>query len=266
MRADYEVIEGLRVSPNFEFIKRIGVSDSDAISASVAVTDTRNPNIRKLVRLETRQAHESDHYGLRASLIARLNQDWTAVLKDDFSRQENRDAGAVQRHTLIAAATRRPKHSNKHHMLFMYKLNQEKGVTSGVDRTAQVLSTHQNFEVNDSTVLSGRIGAKYDNSSFDINTVSDFAMLADARLSFDIGRRLQLDTLAGALSTNGISEVRYSFGLGFNYTLNKNLQLSVAYNVVGFEDKDLDEEKYNARGARVGLQYKLDEELFKWLN
>jgi len=91
-------------------------------------------------------------------------------------------------------------------------------------------------------------------------------MLADARLSFDIGRRLQLDTLAGALSTNGISEVRYSFGLGFNYTLNKNLQLSVAYNVVGFEDKDLDEEKYNARGARVGLQYKLDEELFKWLN
>ena len=266
VRADYEVIEGLRISPNFEFIKRIGVSDSDAISASVAVTDTRNPNIRKLVRLETRQAHESDHYGLRASLIARLNQDWTAVLKDDFSRQENRDAGAVQRHTLIAAATRRPKHSNKHHMLFMYKLNQEKGVTSGVDRTAQVLSTHQNFEVNDSTVLSGRIGAKYDNSSFDINTVSDFAMLADARLSFDIGRRLQLDTLAGALSTNGISEVRYSFGLGFNYTLNKNLQLSVAYNVVGFEDKDLDEEKYNARGARVGLQYKLDEELFKWLN
>jgi len=41
VRADYEVIEGLRISPNFEFIKRIGVSDSDAISASVAVTDTR---------------------------------------------------------------------------------------------------------------------------------------------------------------------------------------------------------------------------------
>ena len=229
------------------------------------MTDTRNPNSRKLVRLETRQAHESDHYGIRASLISRLNQDWTAILKDDFSRQENRNADTVQRHTLIAAATRRPKYDNKHHMLFMYKLNQEKGVTGGIDRTAQVLSTHQNVEVDDSTVLSGRIGVKYDNSSFDVNTVSDFSMLADARLSFDLGRRLKLDTGIGALSTNGVSEVRYSFGMGFNYTLNRNLQLSVAYNVVGFKDEDLDAENYNAKGARVGLQYKLDEELFKWL-
>jgi len=266
VRANYEVIKGLRVSPNFELIKRIGVADSDSISASVAVTDTRNPNTRKLVRLETRQAHESDHYGIRASLISRLNQDWTAVLRDDFSRQENRGVSDVQRHTLIAAATRRPKYDNNHHMLFMYKLNQEKGVTSGVDRTAQVLSTHQNLEVDDSTVLSGRIGFKYDDSTFDINTISDFSMLADARLSFDIGRRLKLDTSIGALSTNGTSEVRYSLGMGVNYTLNKNLRLNVAYNVVGFKDKDLDTEEYNAKGARVGLQYKLDEELFKWLH
>lgn len=266
IRADYQVIEGLRISPNFELIKRIGVSDNDSIAASVAVTDTRNPNSRKLVRLETRQAHESDHYGIRASLISRLNQDWTAILKDDFSRQENRNADTVQRHTLIAAATRRPKYDNKHHMLFMYKLNQEKDVTGGIDRTAQVLSTHQNVEVDDSTVLSGRIGVKYDNSSFDVNTVSDFSMLADARLSFDLGRRLKLDTGIGALSTNGVSEVRYSFGMGFNYTLNRNLQLSVAYNVVGFKDEDLDAENYNAKGARVGLRYKLDEELFKWLH
>ena len=265
IRADYQVVEGLRISPNFEFIKRIGVSGNDSIAASVAVTDTRNPNSRKLVRLETRQAHESDHYGIRASLISRLNRDWTAILKDDFSRQENRNADTVQRHTLIAAATRRPKYRNKHHMLFMYKLNQEKGVTGGVNRTAQVLSTHQNFELDNSTVLSGRMGVKYDNSTFDVNTVSDFSMLADARLSFDLGRRLKLDTGIGALSTNGVSEVRYSFGMGFNYTLNRNLQLSVAYNVVGFKDEDLDAENYNAKGARVGLQYKLDEELFKWL-
>ena len=264
IRADYEVIEGLRISPSFELIKRIGVSDSDSISASVAVTNTRNPNSRKLVRLETRQAHETDHYGVRASLISRLNQDWTAILKDDFSRQENRDADSVQRHTLIVAATRRPKYDNKHHMLFMYKLNQEKGVTNGVDRTAQVLSTHQNFEVDDSTVLSGRVGFKYDDSSFDVNTISDFSMLADVRLSFDIGRRLKLDTGVGALSTNGVAEVRYSLGMGVNYTLNKNLRLNFSYNIVGFKDRDLDEEEYNAKGARVGLQYKLDEELFKW--
>ena len=129
-----------------------------------------------------------------------------------------------------------------------------------------MISTHQNFEVDDSTVLSGRMGIKYDDSTFDINTISDFSMLADARLSFDVGRRLKLDTNIGALSTNGATEVRYSFGMGVNYTLNKNLRLSVAYNLVGFTDQDLDAEEYNAKGARVGLQYKLDEELFKWLH
>jgi len=139
-------------------------------------------------------------------------------------------------------------------------------VINGIDRTAHVLSTHQNVEVNDTTVLSGRLGVKYDDSTFDINTVSDFSMLADARLSFDISRRLNLDTGVGALSTNGVSEVRYSFGVGLNYTLQKNLRLSVAYNILGFRDDDLDAENYNARGARVGLQYKLDEELFKWMH
>ena len=52
--------------------------------------------------------------------------------------------------------------------------------------------------------------------------------------------------------------------MGVNYTLNKNLRLNFSYNIVGFKDRDLDEEEYNAKGARVGLQYKLDEELFKW--
>ena len=265
VRGDYEIQEGLRISPHFEYIERLGGVDGDSISASVGVTDTRNQNTRRLIRLESRLSSQTDHYGLRASVTSRLNTDWTGILSDNFTYQDNRGAESVKRHSLIAALARRPKHENKHHMLFLYNLQQESGVSSGVDRTLHILSTHQNLQIDKSTNLSGRIGFKHDSSEFSVNRVSDFAMLADARLSFDLSRRLNIDTGVGALSTDGLSEVRYSMGLGLHYTLNRNLRLSVAYNLVGFRDEDLDAQEYNAKGAHVGLQYKLDEELFRWL-
>ncbi len=265
VRGDYEVQEGLRISPHFEYIERIGSIGGDSVSASVGVTDTRNKNSRRLIRLESRLSSDTDHYGLRASVTSRLNSDWTGILSDNFSYQESNGGEKVQRHSVVAALARRPKYDNKHHMLFVYKLQQESGVTSGVDRTMHILSTHQNMQIDDATTLSGRLGLKHDISKYSFNTVSDFAMLADARLSFDISQRLNFDTGVGALSTDGLSELRYSMGMGLNYTLNKNLQLSVAYNLVGFKDDDLDAQQYNAKGAHVGLQYKLDAELFKWL-
>jgi len=266
VRGDYEVTTGLRISPHFEYIRRMGVADADSISVSVGVTDTRNPNNRKFIRLETRHSAESEHYGIRASVASRVNQDWTMVVTDNFSRQDNVGFDPVQRHNFVAAITRRPKYENKHHMLFMYQLKQERGVINGLDRTAHVLSTHQNLQVDDSTVFSGRLGVKRDSSLYQVSSVSDFAMLADARLSFDIGRRFNFDTGVGALSTNGLSEVRYSMGMGINYTMHRNLRLNLGYNLVGFKDRDLDAQEYNAKGAHVGLQYKLDEENFKWLN
>lgn len=265
VRGDYEIKDGLRISPNFEYIERLGSVSGDSISASVGVTDTRNQNSRRLIRLETRHSSETDHYGLRASVTSRLNTDWTGIVSDNFSYQDNTGGDTVKRHSFVAALARRPKYDNQHHMLFMYKLQQESGVTSGVDRTMHILSTHQNLQIDDTTVLSGRVGLKHDTSEFSFNRVNNFALLADARLSFDLSRRLNFDTGVGALSTDGASEVRYSLGLGLNYTLNKNLRLSFAYNVVGFKDEELDAQQYNAKGAHVGLQYKLDEELYKWL-
>lgn len=265
VRGDYEIKKGLRVSPHFEFIKRLGVVQGDSISASVGITDTRNPNSRRLLRLETRRANDSKHFGLRASMTSRVNNDWTAILTDNFSRQENNNSPAVQRHTFVSALARRPKYDNKHHMLFMYRLKQERGVTEGVDRTAHILSTHQNYQLSDQKTLSGRFGFKRDTSWFANSEVSDFATLADARINYDFNRRVGLDARLGFLSTDGLSEMRYSMGVGMNYTVNRRLRIGASYNIAGFREEDLDESKYNARGLRFGLQYKLDEEQFEWL-
>ena len=265
VKGDYEILEGLRISPNFEYIERIGGLDGDSLSLSVGLVDTRNRNTRRLIRLESRLSSETDHYGLRASVTSRLNDDWTGIVSDNLSYQDNRSSDDVLRHSLIAGLARRPKYENKHHMLFTYRLEQEREVSNGLDRTVHIASTHQNVQIDKDTTFSGRIGLKHDTSKFSFNRISDFALLADARLSFDYNRRLNFDTGVGALSTDGASEVRYSLGIGLNYILHRNLQLSFAYNLIGFRDNDLDEQEYNAQGAQVGLRYKLDEELFKWL-
>lgn len=265
IRGDYTIVDGLRVSPQFEFIRRFGAEDGDSISASVGFTDTRNPNSRRLLRLETRQAQDSDHYGLRASVATRINNDWTAMVTDNLSRQETVGSETVLRHSFVAALARRPKYNNKHHMLFMYRLRQEEGVTDGLRNSTHVLSTHQNYQFNPKTTLSGRLGIKRDSSTFNDNRVTDLAMLVDARVNHDITRRTSFEGVLGTLYTDGWEELRYSLGLGLNYTINKNARLRVGYNFIGFKDSDLDAEKYNAKGARIGLQYKLDEELFRWL-
>ena len=265
IRSDYEISKGLSVSPSFEYIKTFGAVGQDSIGASIGLRDIRNPHSRKSLRLETRQSDGTDHYGLRASLVSRINLDWTATLRDDFSRQVSDGTDPVQRHTFTAALARRPKYNNKHHMLFMYKHKQESGVSKDVEHSSHVLSTHQNIQLNRGTTLSGRLGFKHDHSLIDYTRISDFSALIDTRASYELNRRLNLYVGAGALSTNDFSEFRFSAGLGANFTINRNLRLNVGYNVIGFREEDLDIGNYNAEGARIGLQYKLNSELFKWL-
>ena len=265
VKGDYEIQKGLRVSPGFEYIERIGGLDGDSLSFSIGFVDTRNQSSRRLIRLESRLSSETDHYGLRASVTSRLNDDWTGLISGNVSFQDNRDSEDVLRNSIITGFARRPKYENKHHMLFTYRLEQEREVSNGIDRTVHVASTHQNLQIDKDTILSGRIGLKHDTSTFSFNRISDFALLADARLSFDLSRRLNVDTGLGALTTDGTSEVRYSLGVGLNYILKRNLQLSFAYNLIGFRDDELDAQEYNVQGAHIGLRYKLDEELFKWL-
>jgi len=69
----------------------------------------------------------------------------------------------------------------------------------------------------------------------------------------------------GVLGTNGFDETRYSFGVGINANLKKNIRLGVGYNLLGFEDRDLDEDGLNREGFYIKALYKFDEKLFGWL-
>ena len=263
IRADYDIEPDLRVSPSLEVVKSNDLTDS--IAASVGVVDTRNPNSRRLLRLETRQTDVSDYVGLRASYAARINQDWTGVVTENLSRQDSVAGEETLRHSFVAGFSRRPKLDNRHHSLWMYNWKEEKGVTAGVRRSVHLLSTHQNLRLSNGALLSGRLGGKHLKTRFSNTENSEFTVLADVRLNFDFNRRINVDLRGGMLATDGMSEMRYSAGAGLYYVINKNARIGFGYNFGGFRDEDLDTEEFHARGWHFGLQYKFDEDFLKWL-
>ncbi len=266
VRGDYEIKKDLRITPSMEIIKSMeGSTNNDSFAASVGVVDTRNQNSRRLFRLETRTTDDTDYFGARASYAARVNQDWTAVLTENLTYQKNVGADDTLRHSFVAGIAKRPKLDNRHHMLLMYNWKEEDGLVSNTDRSVHLLSTHQNLQLSDRTLLSGRLGGKHNTTRFSGRTISSFSLLADVRLNFDFNRRVNVDLRGGALATDGFSEVRYSAGAGIYYLVNKNARIGVGYNFAGFSDPDLDEEEYNSHGWHFGLQYKFDEDSLKWL-
>lgn len=249
-----------------EIIKSIdGSANNDSFAASVGVVDTRNQNSRRLFRLETRTTDSTEYFGARASYAARVNNDWTAVLTENLSQQKNTGAEDTLRHSFVAGFARRPKLSNRHHMLLMYNWKEEKGVVSNTERSVHLLSTHQNLQLSNRALLSGRLGGKHNTTRLFGRTSSNFSLLADVRLNFDFNRRINVDLRGGVLASDGFSEVRYSAGAGVYYLVNKNARIGVGYNFAGFNDPDLDEEEYNSHGWHFGLQYKFDEDSLKWL-
>jgi len=263
IRGDIELKPGLRLNPSFEFIETMeGTTDNGSIAASIGLTDSRDDNSRKSLRLESRLDESRHYYGVDASYVARMNMNWSSFIREDFSYTENVGSDNDLQHILTVGLAHRPRLTNEYHSLWLYQWKLEENTTS---REVHLFSTHQNWQMNEDLVLSGRFGIKFEEYDLlDIVFDTNVAMI-DGRLIYDLTRRIDFDIHGGLLTTNGIDEMRYAFGLGLNFLLNRNLRVHAGYNFVGFEEHDLDGEGYNAHGFNIGLQYKFDEQLFDGL-
>lgn len=266
IRGTYEISPGITLTPSIEVVDTVSGDDSsDGTAISLRATDARNPNARLTGRAELRNATASDYIGLRLSYAARLNLDWTALLREDFSRQKPNEGQMDMRHAFTAGLARRPRLDNRHHLLFQYTWKIERADGDTADRDVHLLSSHQNLQLGSRLQLSGRIGGKHQSAYLGQQTHISGAWLGDVRASLDLDRRWNLDLRAGLLTTGRGRGRRHSLGAGFSYLLERNLQLLIAYNVVGFREEDLDPDGYAARGIRLGLQYKFDDTAFSWL-
>ncbi len=263
VRGDYEIIPGLKISPTLEVINTMeGATDNSSTAVSFGLSDSRDKNARKLLRVESRFDDNRNYYGFDGTYVARVSLNWSSFFREDLRITENKGADNQLDHVFTVGFAHRPRLENKYHALWLYQWKREE---SSVDREVHLFSTHQNLQLSDDWIVSGRLGLKYEQYDLLDTRFNTNVALMDGRLIWDMTRRIDLDIHGGVLATNDGDELRYSLGLGVNYLLNRNLRINAGYNLAGFKEKDLDGEGYNAQGPYIGLQFKFDEKAFDWL-
>jgi|GEM_PF-447008 len=265
LRGRYELEPGLTVSPALEVIDALGGDAEDSVAVSLGASDTRNPNRKLTGQAELRQTEESRYLGVRATLAQRLDVDWTALLREEYTRQVPNVGELSSRQRFTLGLARRPKLENRHHALFLANWKQDYGPEDGQDRETHVLASHQNRELGAGATLSGRAATKWQRIRYERGTRASRAWLFDIRATVDMARRFELDLRAGWLGAGEFGDGRFSLGAGLAWIVDRNLRVGVAYNLLGFREEDLDEQGYNAQGVSIGLQWKFDEDLFQWL-
>ncbi|NND89934.1 MAG: DUF11 domain-containing protein [Granulosicoccus sp.] len=266
IRGRYEWRPGLFVSPAVELIDVVRGQDAeDSVAISLGISDTRGPNLRASAQAEMRESGGHRYLGFRASLAQRLNLDWTSLVREEYTRSIPVNGELSARHQFTLGLARRPKQDNRHHAVFLADWKQEYGPGAGEDKRTYLLSTHQNLQLDKGFTVSGRLGHKWQSFEFDSGDVKTQASVSDVRLSRDLDRRWEVDLRAGWLGA-GRGANRYSLGAGVSWILDRNIRLGLAYNVMGFEEPDLDVEGLNQQGIQFGLQVKFDEDWFQWLS
>ena len=267
IRGDYELKKGLSVAPRMEIVKNIEGAGKDSVSVSVGVKDVRNKNQRKSGRVELRHDDDRDYVGVEGTYVARLDEEWSVLLRDSARFDWDREDEDLQvSNTFSVGLSLRPRRNNKHSMLFLYENKLERGFNAADDCNKHILSTHQSYQINEAVTISGRVGNKYEKCSNNGADISTNTTLMDGRLIWDIDKRFDADLHGGVLATDSFGEKQYSAGLGVNYLVQQNMRIGAGYNIKGFEDKDLDSEGYNKQGVYIGLQYKFDEKNLGWLS
>ncbi|CAA6824133.1 MAG: FIG00922043: hypothetical protein [uncultured Thiotrichaceae bacterium] len=266
IRGTYELEKGLSVSPRVELVKNLEGDGNDSVAISMGLKDARDSNHRKLGRLEARKDDDRIYYGIEGSYVARINKDWSGLVRESLRIDDPETGETHTTSTFTVGLSHRPRTNNKHNMLFFYENKLERGNETEGDCTAHILSTHQNYEIKEDILISGRAGGKAETCEKGGVSATADALLFDGRVIWDVNKRWDVDIHGGVLGTDGLAEQQYSLGLGANYLVRENLRIGVGYNVIGFKEDDLDTQEYNKEGAYLGLQYKFDENSLEWLS
>ena len=270
VRGRYELRPGLSVSPAFEYVEALGGDAEDALALSVGVADTRGVRRRIAGQFELRDTDSARYFGVRASLAERLTRDWTALVREELTLNAPTGGTRSSRQRLTLGLARRPKLDHASHLLLLAEWKRDAGdeLPGGLDERF-VLSAHSNVRPSTRWTLATRAAGKLVRVDEGAGSGASRAALADARLSVDVARRWELDLRAGALATgvgaDGFGAVDWAAGAGVAWLAERNLRLSLGWNVAGFDDRDLDADGLLRRGLRAGLEFKFDEELFRWL-
>jgi len=262
LRNSFDIVPKLSISPQVEYIHTYrGENQGDAFSCSLGINDKRSKNYRTSIRMDTRQGQQADYYGFKGTHAIRLTENWSAIIREDFAREEPQNDNNRIQHALTIGGAYRPRRSNVYHFLGVLRWKEERHQSNIAKRRVVMFSSHHNYQLTADSVLSGRYGCKFQTMTYEPNDYNSVVHLMGIKWFRRLNLRWGMNVRSGLLSSLSGSD-RYSFGLGIDYLIRKNLRIALGYQLTGFRDQDLDAQKYYGQGLRLGLQWKFDENLF----
>jgi uncharacterized repeat protein (TIGR01451 family) len=289
LRNRWTLADGLRANTSFERVQPISGARKDASAAVTgAIEYTASPLWKGTARLELRDGAETRGLLSTIGIARKLDADWTFLGKNIYALTQTRaDAGSDPGPTTSTAALTqttvptpavqptglqerlqlgvayRDSVSNRVNALARYEFKQERG---GLDdagtRTAQIVSTHADYQACGQLTLTGHGAAKWVVESLDGQRVRSDALLLGGRALYDMRSGWDVGIAASVLATGRLSSRQSAVGAEVGYMVQTNLWLSVGYNLTGFKDRDLSPENYTNRGVYLRLRFKFDEDLF----
>ncbi len=267
LRNRFLLRESLGMNAGFERVFTVqGPNRNDGTSISTAIDYTGSANWKGTARAETRFGQNADTYLNSLGYGVKLTNDWTMLARNIISISSNRSLAGIQRiqQRLQLGAAYRDSNTNMFDALFRYEFKFEKddNIAPDFSRQAHVFSTHANYKPQSNLVLSGRLAAKYTESSDDLQTNSSFLELVSGRVLYDLNEKWDAGINASLLANSDFSTKDYGLGIEMGYLVAKNLRLAGGFNFFGYDDQDLVANNYTQAGTYLGFSYKFDEQVF----
>ncbi len=273
VRNTWAIAEGLRATGTLERLQPITSTALNATpNTSTAVTGgieyTANPLWKGSARLELRNSTATDSVLSTVSIAYKLSRDVALLARNTYSltQQKGLTPGDQERWRFQVGAAYRDTDSNKLSALTRYEHREEKDTVAApiLKRSADIASAHFNYQANRSSVVSGRVAAKFvSEDSVGILSTSK-GYLISGRATHDLSSKWDIGVVASMLADGSFGNRKLGLGMEVGYLLQENLWLSGGYNLFGFKDKDLTAQDYTDKGFYVRLRYKFDETLFDW--
>ncbi len=106
-------------------------------------------------------------------------------------------------------------------------------------------------------------GTRYVTERFGVADVEGWSNVFGLDARFDITQRLDLGVAGTVRVGNGFDSVAYSGGPMVTLAPDKNMNVRLGYNFVGYDDRDFEESRYTRSGPYIQLDIKLDQTAFK---
>lgn len=271
LRNLWKVAPGLGLSTSVQQIHPVtGVVSDKATALTGALEYTANPDWKGSTRLEWSKSATTQTWLATLGAAAKVDEDLTALARVAYNTQTNSSAaaGSIRLRQVQLGLAYRPVDNNVWNALarveFKRNQNSTLGTALNVDESANIFSTHFNYQLSPGLVFNGRYGVKWAADYSQGFTSTYTSQLLGGRATWDINGEWDAGVQYFVdLGGKGQSRLQQAVGVEVGYLVKKNFWVSGGYNFKGFRDPDLTGDDVTQRGVYLRMRFKFDEALFK---